>query len=142
MICQAYVEGVSTRRVEDLVKSMGIDGMSKSQVSELAKNIDTKVAEFRNRPLDARPYTYIWLDALFHKVREGGRVVSRHLPRRALASDLVKQHAGAPQPGGPAAHRRGRDLPQLEPSSAWPVPSLPNRTMSGQWHGATCRPSR
>ena len=76
MICQAYVEGVSTRRVDDLVKSMGIDGMSKSQVSELAKHLDVKVAEFRNRPLDEGPYTYLWLDALFHKVREGGRVVS------------------------------------------------------------------
>ena len=76
MVCQAYIEGVSTRRVDDLVKSMGIDGMSKSQVSELAKNLDVKVAEFRNRPLDAGPYTYLWLDALFHKVREGGRVVS------------------------------------------------------------------
>lgn len=76
VICQAYVEGVSTRRVDDLVRSMGIDGMSKSQVSELAKNLDVKVAEFRNRPLDAGPYTYVWLDALFHKVREGGRVVS------------------------------------------------------------------
>jgi len=76
VVCQAYVEGVSTRRVDDLVKSMGIDGMSKSQVSELAKSLDSKVAEFRNRPLDAGPYTYLWLDALFHKVREGGRVVS------------------------------------------------------------------
>ena len=76
VVCQAYVEGVSTRRVDDLVSSMGIDGMSKSQVSELAKNLDEKVAEFRNRPLDAGPYTYVWLDALFHKVREGGRVVS------------------------------------------------------------------
>ena len=76
VVCQAYIEGDSTRRVDDLVKSMGIDGMSKSQVSELAKNLDVKVAEFRNRPLDAGPYTYVWLDALFHKVREGGRVVS------------------------------------------------------------------
>jgi transposase-like protein len=76
VICQAYIEGVSTRRVDDLVRSMGIDGMSKSQVSELAKNLDVKVAEFRNRPLDAGPYTYLWLDALFHKVREGGRVAS------------------------------------------------------------------
>ncbi len=76
VVCQAYVEGVSTRRVDDLVRSMGIDGMSKSQVSEMAKHLDQKVAEFRNRPLDAGPYTYVWLDALFHKVREGGRVVS------------------------------------------------------------------
>src|ERR1700691_1493433 len=76
VVCQAYVEGVSTRRVDDLVRSMGIDGMSKSQVSQLAKNLDERVAEFRNRPLDAGPYAYLWLDALFHKVREGGRVVS------------------------------------------------------------------
>jgi len=76
VVCQAYVEGVSTRRVDDLVKAMGIEGMSKSQVSELAEALDVKVAEFRNRPLDAGPSTYLWLDALFHKVREGGRVVS------------------------------------------------------------------
>jgi len=76
VVCQAYIEGVSTRRVDDLVKTMGIDGMSKSQVSELAKHLDARVAEFRNRPLDTGPYTYVWLDALFHKVREGGRVVS------------------------------------------------------------------
>jgi putative transposase len=76
VVCQAYVEGVSTRRVDDLVRSMGIDGMSKSQVSGLAKNLDARVAEFRKRPLDAGPYTYVWMDALFHKVREGGLVVS------------------------------------------------------------------
>ena len=76
VVCQAYIEGVSTRRVDDLVKSMGIEGMSKSQVSELAQTLDERVAEFRDRPLDAGPYTYVWLDALFHKVREGGRVVS------------------------------------------------------------------
>ena len=76
VVCQAYIEGVSTRRVDDLVKAMGIDGMSKSQVSLLAKNLDERVAEFRNRPLDAGPYAYLWLDALFHKVREGGRVFS------------------------------------------------------------------
>jgi transposase-like protein len=76
VVCQAYIEGVSTRRVDDLVRSMGIEGMSKSQVSELAKNLDEKVAQFRDRPLESGPYTYMWIDALFHKVREGGRVVS------------------------------------------------------------------
>jgi putative transposase len=76
VVCQAYIEGVSTRRVDDLVRAMGIDGMSKSQVSLLARNLDERVAEFRSRPLDAGPYAYVWLDALFHKVREGGRVVS------------------------------------------------------------------
>lgn len=76
VVAQCYVEGVSTRRVDDLVKAMGIDGMSPSQVSRLAASLDAKVAEFRNRPLDAGPYRYVWIDALTQKVREGGRVVN------------------------------------------------------------------
>jgi putative transposase len=76
VICQAYVEGVSTRRVDDLVKAMGIEGISKSQVSDMAAELDAKVAEFRNRPLDAGPYRYLWIDALTQRVREGGRVVN------------------------------------------------------------------
>jgi putative transposase len=76
VIAQACLEGVSTRRVSDLVKAMGIDGISKSQVSRLAADLDAKVAEFRNRPLDADPYRYLWIDALCQKVREGGRVVN------------------------------------------------------------------
>ena len=55
---------------------MGIDGMSASQVSRLAATLDAKVAEFRDRPLDAGPYRYVWIDALTQKVREGGRVVN------------------------------------------------------------------
>ena len=76
VVAQCYVEGVSTRRVDDVVKSMGITGISKSQVSELAKSLDETVAAFRNRPLDAGPYTYLWVDALTQKVREGGRIVN------------------------------------------------------------------
>lgn len=76
VVAQSYVEGVSTRRVDDLVKAMGIHGMSASQVSRLAASLDAKVAEFRNRPLDAGPYRYVWIDALTQKVREGGRVVN------------------------------------------------------------------
>jgi len=76
VIGQAYVEGVSTRRVDDLVKAMGIDGISPSQVSRMAADLDTKVTEFRERPLDAGPYRYLWIDALTQKVREGGRVVN------------------------------------------------------------------
>ena len=76
VIAQAYVEGVSTRRVEDLVEAMGIAGISKSEVSRLAGELDAKVAEFRERPLDAGPYRYLWIDALTQKVREGGRVVN------------------------------------------------------------------
>ena len=76
VVAQCYVEGVSTRRVDDIVRSMGIDGISKSQVSELAKSLDAIVDAFRNRPLDAGPYTYVWVDALTQKVREGGRIVN------------------------------------------------------------------
>src|SRR5215210_2241878 len=55
---------------------MGIDGISKSEVSRMAAELDTKVTEFRERPLDAGPYRYVWIDALTQKVREGGRVVN------------------------------------------------------------------
>jgi transposase-like protein len=76
VVCQAYVEGVSTRRVDDLVRAMGIDGISKSEVSRMAAELDAKVAEFRDRPLDAGPYRYLWIDAVTQRVREGGRVVN------------------------------------------------------------------
>jgi putative transposase len=76
VICQCYVEGVSTRRVDDIVKTLGIDGISKSQVSNLAQSLDEMVEAFRTRPLDAGPYTYVWVDGLTMKVREGGRIVN------------------------------------------------------------------
>jgi len=76
VVAEAYVRGVSTRRVEGLVETLGIASLSKSQVSELAKDLDEMVADFRNRLLDAAPYTYVWADALTMKVREGGRIVN------------------------------------------------------------------
>jgi len=76
VVCQAYVEGVSTRRVDDLVRAMGIEGISKSEVSRMAQELDHVVAEFRNRPLDAGPYRYLWIDRVTQRVREGGRVVN------------------------------------------------------------------
>ena len=76
VIGQAYIEGVSTRRADDLVKAMGIDGISRSEVSCMAAELDARVSEFRERPLDAGPYRYLWIDALTQKVREGGRVVN------------------------------------------------------------------
>jgi len=75
-VCEAYVLGLSTRSVDTLVQTMGLAGMSKSQVSELAKSLDEAVEEFRSRPLDRGPYPYVWLDALVHKCREGGRVAN------------------------------------------------------------------
>ena len=66
--------GVSTRKVEQLVEAMGAKGMSRSEVSRLAKELDAEVTAFRERPL-AGPFRYIWLDAMYPKVREGQRVV-------------------------------------------------------------------
>lgn len=76
VVVEAYVRGVSTRRVEGLVQAMGLEGMSKSQVSELAKELDGVVESFRSRPLDQGPYTFVWLDAHVQKCREGGRIVN------------------------------------------------------------------
>jgi transposase-like protein len=76
VVAECYVRGVSTRRVEGLVRTLGIEHLSKSQVSRMAKDLDEEVAAFRSRPLDAGPYTYVWLDAMFVKVREAGRIQS------------------------------------------------------------------
>ena len=76
VICECYVRGVSTRRVDGLVRTLGLEGISKSQVSALAKTLDAEVAAFRSRPLDSGPYPYLWLDALAMKAREAGRVTS------------------------------------------------------------------
>jgi transposase-like protein len=70
------VREVSTRRVDELVRALGLEGMSKSQVSELAKELDPVVRGFRNRSLDDGPYTFVWLDAMTQRCREGGRVVN------------------------------------------------------------------
>lgn len=74
VVQQAYVEGVSTRRVDDLVRSLGCEGISKSQVSRICSELDSVVSSFLGRPLDAGPYRYLWLDALTQKVREEGRI--------------------------------------------------------------------
>jgi putative transposase len=76
VVAECYVRGVSTRRVEGLVQTLGIEHLSKSQVSRMASELDVEVAAFRNRPLDGGPYTYVTLDALTQKVREGGRIVN------------------------------------------------------------------
>ncbi len=75
VVTQAYVEGVSTRRVDDLVCSLGCDGISKGQVSRICAELDEVVSSFLERPLDSGPYRYLWLDALTQLVREEGRVV-------------------------------------------------------------------
>jgi len=75
VIQEAYVQGVSTRSVDDLVQAMGMTGISKSQVSRLVAEIDDKVKTFLNRPIEG-DWPYIWLDATYVKVRQNGRIVS------------------------------------------------------------------
>jgi putative transposase len=78
VVATSYLLGVSTRRMEKLVETLGITRLSKSQVSEMAKDLDGQVEAFRTRPLDAGPYTFLAADALVLKVREGGRTVNVH----------------------------------------------------------------
>jgi transposase-like protein len=105
VIADAYLAGVSTRRVEKLVQQLGVERMSKSQVSRLAKSLDAIVEDFRTRPLDGAPYPYLVLDALEVKCREGGRTVNacvvhavavnRDGFRESLGVDVVTSEDGA-----------------------------------------------
>ena len=105
VIADAYLAGVSTRRVEKLVQQLGVERMSKSQVSRLAKSLDQIVEDFRTRPLDGGPYPYVTLDALVVKCREGGRTVNvcvvhavgvnRDGFRESLGLDVVTSEDGA-----------------------------------------------
>lgn len=73
VIQEAFINGVSTRKIERLAKSLGIQSISASQVSEMSKELNDQVEEFRNRPLEAI-YPAIWIDALYEKIRDNGRV--------------------------------------------------------------------
>lgn len=101
VVAECYVKGVSTRRVDGLVQTLGIEGISKSQVSQMAKSLDEQVEAFRIRPLDSGPYPYLWVDALVMKSREvkgrngklqcrlGGHARSYRSQRRWPAGDLA-----------------------------------------------------
>jgi putative transposase len=105
VIADAYLAGVSTRRVEKLVQQLGVERMSKSQVSRLATSLDEIVEDFRTRPLDGAPYAYVTLDALVVKCREGGRTinvcvvhavgVNKDGFRESLGLDVVTAEDGA-----------------------------------------------
>jgi transposase-like protein len=105
VIADAYLAGVSTRRVEKLVQQLGVERMSKSQVSRLAQSLDGIVEDFRSRPLDGAPYPYVTFDALVVKCREGGRTVNvcvvhavgvnRDGFRESLGLDVVTAEDGA-----------------------------------------------
>src|SRR4051794_1063693 len=105
VVATSYLLGVSTRRVEKLVEQLGVKQLSKSQVSEMAAHLDVQVEAFRNRPLDAAHYTFVWMDALVIKVREHGRIVNVHAlvavgvnadgGREVLGLDVASDEDGA-----------------------------------------------
>jgi transposase-like protein len=103
VVQQAYIEGVSTRKVDDLVQSLGLSGIDKSSVSRICKQLDEVVDAFRNRPLEGE-YPYLWLDALYLKVRVNHRVVSQALViatgvRRSGERDILGVELGAAESG-------------------------------------------
>lgn len=138
VVATAYLLGVSTRRVEKLAEQLGVKSLSRSQVSEMAGHLDAQVAAFRERPLDAGPYTFVWVDALTIKVREDGRVVNVHAllatgvnadgHREILGLDVASAEDGA---GWLAFLRglvaRGLSGVQLVISDAHPRPGLGDR---------------
>jgi putative transposase len=105
VVATSYLLGVSTRRVEKLAASLGVTGLSKSQVSLMAAELDEMAEGFRSRPLDAGPYPFVWIDALTQKVREGGRTVNVHAliatgvnaggKREILGIDVASSEDGA-----------------------------------------------
>jgi putative transposase len=94
VVQEAYVHGVSTRKVDDLVKALGVDGISKSEVSRVCGELDTAVAAFRTRPLTGE-HRYLWVDATYHKVRVDGRVTSQAtVVAVGITSDGTRQVLG------------------------------------------------
>ena len=113
VIQQAYIEGVSTRRVDDLIKALGCDGISSSQVSRICEQLDEVVESFLGRPLDGGPYPYVWLDGLTQKVREGGRIVNVCVVVATGVNaegqrEILGMDVGASEDGGPVLPSRRR----------------------------------
>ena len=135
VVATCYLLGVSTRRMEKLVESLGITRLSKSQVSTMAADLDAHVADLRTRPLDQGPYTFVAADALVLKVCEGGRVVNALGGAAAGASALVGDDRRVVGVGlalasiavGGAAHVRRRAVP--------PVGCIPGCSRGGMENG-------
>ena len=137
VIQEAYIQGISTRSVDDLVKAMGMSGISKSQVSRLCEEIDQRVKAFLERPIDG-DWPYLWIDATYLKVRRGGRIVSVAVivavgvnadgRREVLGMDIGASGSrdlldGLPQEARPAWPARGE-------ASSSPTPTKASRPRS------------
>jgi len=141
VIQEAWIGGVSTRKVDDLVQAMGLSGISKSTVSKLCKDIDERVRDFLDRPLTG-DWPYLWLDASYLKVREGGRIVSV-AAIIAVAVNTDGRRESEPlmrhwfEHNGERPHRRplgGRDL--LDRVPAQPEGPRPGRPQAGDFRCA------
>lgn len=143
VVFEAYVRGVFTRRVEGLVEALGVASLSNSQVSELARDLDEIVTDFRNRPLDAGPYTYVWADVLTMEVREGGHIVNVAClvatgvngggHREILGVDIATIEDGA----GWLAYFRSRS-PEASPGHSWSSQTTTpawSRPLQPPWQG-------
>jgi transposase-like protein len=129
VIQEAYVQGISTRSVDDLVKAMGAGGMSKSQVSRLCSEIDERVNAFLTRPLEGA-WPHLWLDATYLKVREGGRIISRAV---IVAVAVAVNEDGKREVLGVATGPLGsRDVLDR-------LPPQPRRTRSARRQAGDCR---
>ena len=108
VVQEAYVSGVSTRRVDDLIRAFGIEGMSRSEVSRICGALDAEVEAFRHRPLGETACPYLFLDATYLKVREGGRVVSMAdlVPRSARSMVASAMRSVFEQPDGASAREQ------------------------------------
>jgi putative transposase len=124
VIQEAYIQGISTRSVDDLVKALGMSGISKSQVSRLCEEIDERVNAFLDRPIEG-DWPYLWIDATYVKVRQNGRIISvavivavgvngegrrRQDPQRHLAEVPCPLHAQCPGACGQERPARGVGL--------------------------------
>ena len=124
-VAHCYLAGVSTCRMDKLVKTLGITGLSKSQVSRMATDLDEHVEQFRHRPLDdAGPFTFVAADALTMKVREGGRASRARswLPPESTMTDTAKCWGCACLPVRPVRPGRSSSLtwsPEVSPACAW-----------------------
>ena len=121
VIQEAWIGGVSTRRVDELVQAMGMTGISKSSVSKLCKDIDERVNGFLTRPL-AGEWPYLWLDATYLKVRATGRIVSGAAiiavavtteGRRAICTSVRPR----PRCSGRTSSKASRSV--VSPASSW-----------------------
>ena len=119
VIQEAYVQGISTRSVDDLVQAMGMSGISKSQVSRLCAEIDERVQTFLHRPIEG-DWPYLWIDATYLKVRQAGRIVSVAAIIAIGANSDGRREVLGMQVGASEAEPFWTDFLQ-QPDPSWPA---------------------